>query len=175
MLLSQSVHPAKTRSSLGHLTFAAHSSGLCGSCRVAWALVPTDHPINQTHEETSYNIRLVIHRVTLRASGGRLFVSCNILGAKWIDKAAGRSAIGKSSSATVRQALTSLSRRSVRLPIIRPSASEKAWPNARASSMPEIEDVYLKIAGDRDYQAALTKARHLFVPGSAHDQMWLHA
>jgi hypothetical protein len=126
-----------------------------------WALVPTDHPINQTHEETSYNIRLVIHRVTLRASGGRLFVSCNILGAKWIDKAAGRSAIGKSSSATVRQALTSLSRRSVRLPIIRPSASEKAWPNARASSMPQIEDVYLKIAGDRDYQAALTKARHL--------------
>jgi hypothetical protein len=39
----------------------------------------------------------------------------------------------------------------------------------------QIEDVYLKIAGDRDYQAALTKARQLFVPGSAHDQMWRHA
>jgi len=39
----------------------------------------------------------------------------------------------------------------------------------------QIEDAYLKITSDRDYRAALTKAKLLFIPGSAHDQMWLHS
>jgi hypothetical protein len=49
-----------------------------------------------------------------------------------------------------------------------------AWIG-RYDNSAQIEDVYLKIAGDRYYQAALTKARQLFVPGGAHDQMSLHA
>ena len=54
------------------------------------------------------------------------------------------------------------------------TTGEIAWIGQYDNSA-QIEDVYLKIAGDRDYQAALTKAKLLFVPGSAHDQMWLHA
>jgi hypothetical protein len=54
------------------------------------------------------------------------------------------------------------------------TTGEIAWIGQYDNSA-QIEDVYLKMAGDRDYQAALTKAKLLFVPGSAHDQMWLHA
>jgi hypothetical protein len=54
------------------------------------------------------------------------------------------------------------------------TAGEIAWIGQYDNSA-QIENVYLKIAGDRDYQAALTRAKLLFVPGSAHDQMWLQA
>jgi hypothetical protein len=52
------------------------------------------------------------------------------------------------------------------------TTGEIAWIGRYDNS---AQILYLKVAGDRDYQAALMKARQLFVPGSAHDQMWLHA
>jgi hypothetical protein len=54
------------------------------------------------------------------------------------------------------------------------TTGEIAWIG-QFDNAAQIEDAYLKIIADRDYQTALTKAKLLFVPGSAHDQMWLHA
>jgi hypothetical protein len=54
------------------------------------------------------------------------------------------------------------------------TTGEIAWIGQFDNSA-QIEDAYLKIISNGDYQAALTKAKLLFIPGSAHDQMWLHA
>jgi|BogFormECP03_OM2_1039629.scaffolds.fasta_scaffold80148_1 hypothetical protein len=54
------------------------------------------------------------------------------------------------------------------------TTGEIAWIGQYDNSA-QIENAYLKIISDGDYQAALTKAKLLFIPGSAHDQMWLHA
>ncbi len=38
----------------------------------------------------------------------------------------------------------------------------------------QVEEAYLKVTADPDYQKALTKAQAIFVPVATHDQMWLH-
>jgi len=51
-----------------------------------------------------------------------------------------------------------------------PDAAEKA----KVAIKTQIEDVLGKLLADREYMAAIAKAANLFVPGSAHDQLWRH-
>jgi len=53
------------------------------------------------------------------------------------------------------------------------SSGQIAWIG-QFDNAAQVEEAYLKVTADRDYQTALKTAQIIFVPDSSHDQMWLH-
>ena len=53
------------------------------------------------------------------------------------------------------------------------SSGQIAWIG-QFDNAAQVEEAYLKVTADRDYQTALKTAQIIFVPDSSHDQMRLH-
>ena len=53
------------------------------------------------------------------------------------------------------------------------AVGELAWI-AQYENLGEMEQATGKIMADREYMAAISKAEHLLIPGSARDHLWRH-